>query len=179
MDANVDADVDSELEGRIPPATIEVVEAAVSLSRQLVRRIDRDLVGQGLTWSQFDALFDIHLRRGWTHAAAVARRMGVTRQAASALFARLDERGFLRWMDEGWIKSVQLTPEGEQAVSLAWAAIADTIAAIERLSYDERWGLITVDRSIRFEFSRPRSQRPWYWDQLPEHVRKNPPPNWL
>jgi DNA-binding MarR family transcriptional regulator len=175
----VGADADEGVEGRIPPPPIDVVEAAVSFSRQLVRRIDRDLVGQGLTWSQFNALFVIERCRGWIHAAAVGQRMGVSRQAASALFVRLDERGFLKWLDEGWIKSVQLTGAGHEAASLAFAAISDTLAAIQRLGVDERWGLITADRAIGLELARPPSGLPWYWDQLPEHVRENPPPNWL
>jgi DNA-binding MarR family transcriptional regulator len=136
------------------PTSMEVIAAAVSCSRQLVGRIDRDLRGQGLTWSQFNALVQIDGRRGWIHAAAVARRAGVSRQAASGVFAKLDERGFLEWWDEGWIKSVQLTTEGRQALRYARGAVAETLRAIERVSKEERRVLQRAERSIRFELSR-------------------------
>jgi DNA-binding MarR family transcriptional regulator len=155
----------------VAPPPIDVITAAASCSRQLVRRIDRDLAGQGLTWSQFRALVEIHERRGWVHAASIARRVGVSRQAASALFAKLDERGFLRWWDEGWIKSVQLTKEGVDALGRARHAVADTLAAVGRLSVEERRAFKSAELSIRRELSRPPSRRSPYWEHLPKEWR--------
>jgi DNA-binding MarR family transcriptional regulator len=152
------------------PPSLEVIAAAVSCSRQLVRRIDRDLRGQGLTWSQFSALIQIDARRGWIHAAAVARRAGVSRQAASGLFAKLDERGFLTWWDEGWIKSVQLTEEGREALRRARGAVAETLQAVERLSIEERCALKSADQSIRRELARPSLHRLEHWEFLPPAV---------
>src|SRR4051812_13695529 len=146
----------------VAPPPIEVITAAASCSRQLVRRIDRDLAGQGLTWSQFRALIEIYDRHGWLHAASVARRVGVSRQAASALFAKLDERGFLRWWDEGWIKSVQLTKEGVVALGRAQEAVADTLAAVGRLSVEERRPIKSPDLPIRREPPRPPPRRSPY-----------------
>jgi DNA-binding MarR family transcriptional regulator len=154
------------------PTSLEVIAAAVSCSRQLVRRIDRDLRGQGLTWSQFNALVQIDTRRGWIHAAAVARRAGVSRQAASGLFAKLDQRGFLVWWDEGWIKSVQLTNEGREALRHARGAVAETLEAIERMSKEERRALKKAEQSIRLELSRPPIRRSQYWEDVPPGVRE-------
>src|SRR5215510_4950940 len=106
------------------PTAIRVIEAAVSCSRQIVRKIDRTLADEELTFAQWWALRDIDLCRGWTYAAWIARRTGVSRQAATALLARLDERGFLTWRDDDWVKSVRLTQVGEDAVRRGWSALA-------------------------------------------------------
>jgi DNA-binding MarR family transcriptional regulator len=154
------------------PGADQVVAAALSCSRQLVRRLDRELAEQRLTWAQFAVLRDIDDRRGWTHAAAVGRRVGVSRQAASALFSRLDARGFLEWMDDEWIKSVRLTAAGERALARAWNTLAETRNAIERLSVEERRGLISAAESLRRELARRPAREPWYWEYLPAHLRK-------
>ena len=150
----------------------------MSCSRQLIRRIDRELTAERLTWAQFAVLRDIDQRRGWTHAAAVGRRVGVSRQAASALLARLDARGFLEWMDEEWIKSVRLTPAGERALARAWNTLAETREAIERLSVEERRGLISAAESLRRELARRPARQPWYWEYLPAHLRNHSPLDW-
>lgn len=154
------------------PTGLQVIAGVVGCSRELVRRIDRDLRGQGLTWSQFSALSEIDRQRGWIHAASVARRMGVSRQAASGLFAKLDERGCLRWMDEGWIKSVQLTDQGRDVLRRARGAIAATLEAVERLSVEQRRVLGRADESIRLELSREPMRRSQYWQHLPPGVRE-------
>jgi DNA-binding MarR family transcriptional regulator len=154
------------------PLAIQVVIAAVSCSSQIVRKLDRALAEEELTWAQWRALRDIDLRRGWTHAAAVARRTGISRQAATALFRRLDERGFLRWMEEDWIKSVRLTPAGQDAVRRGWRSIEHIREAIDRLSLEERRGIVSADESLRRELIRRPARQPWYWEYLPAHLRK-------
>src|SRR5262245_38949447 len=105
------------------PLAWQVVVAAISCSRQLVRKLDRALAGVELTLAQFRALDVINDAGGWIHASSVARKTGVSRQAATTLLTRLNDRGFLRWFDEGWIKSVRLTEAGEEALSKGWTAV--------------------------------------------------------
>ena len=154
------------------PLAWQVVTAAISCSRQLVHKLDRALGGEELTWAQFRALDAIHVAGGWIHASSVARKTGVSRQAATTLLARLDDRGFLRWFDEGWIKSVRLTETGEEALSRGWQAISHIGDAIDRLSLEERRGIVSADGSLRRELIRRPAQEPWYWDYLPAHQRE-------
>jgi DNA-binding MarR family transcriptional regulator len=170
--------IDAQDESRIyeippGPLAIQVMVAAVSCSSQIVRKLDRALAEQELTWAQWRALRDIDLRNGWTHAAAVARRTGISRQAASALFRRLDERGFLKWMEEDWIKSVRLTEAGQYAVRRGWRAIDHIREAVDRLSLEERRAIVSAEESLRRELIQRPARQPWFWEYLPAHLRKD------
>jgi len=151
----------------IPPPTITVVVAAIANGRRLVARIDRDLEDLGLTWGRFHALIVIDRTNGWIHAGALARKMGITRQSAHTLLRRLDERGFLRWQAEPWVRSARLTTDGAQILAQAYEALADTFAAIERVSAQERRSIVTAEYAIDRELRRPPQRRPWYADHLP------------
>jgi DNA-binding MarR family transcriptional regulator len=157
-----------------PPA-MQVVVAAISCSRQIVRKLDRALASEDLTWAQLRALQDIDGRHGWTHASAVARRTGVSRQAASALFARLDERGFLTWMNEDWIRSVRLTAAGEDALARGWQSLSEVRDAINRLSVEERRAIVSAAESLRVQFTLRPWREPWYWKHLPKHLQDDHP----
>jgi DNA-binding MarR family transcriptional regulator len=163
-----------ERPGEFPegPLAWDVVLAAISCSQQLVRKIERALATEELTWAQWRTLNVIGVQRGWIHASSVARKTGVSRQAATTLFARLDARGFLTWLDEDWIKSVQLTRAGEDARTRGWRALTDIRSAIDRLSLEERRGLVSADDSLHRELMRGRFHEPWYWDYLPAHLQK-------
>ena len=171
-------DIEASDESRIyeippGPLAIQVVIAAVSCSSQIVRKLDRALAEQDLTWAQWRALRDIDLHRGWTHAAAVARRTGISRQAASTLFTRLDQRGFLTWMEEDWIKSVRLTEAGQDAVRRGWRAIDHIREAIDRLSLEERRGIVSAAESLERELISRPARPPWFWGYQPAHLRKD------
>jgi DNA-binding MarR family transcriptional regulator len=154
------------------PLPWQVVTAAISCSRQLVHKLDRALAGEELTWAQFRALEVIHDAGGWIHASSVARKTGVSRQAATALLARLNNRGSITWFDEGWIKSVRLTEAGEEALSKGWQAVSHIRDAVDRLSLEERRGIVSADGSLRRELIRRPAQEPWFWDYLPAHQKK-------
>ena len=97
----------------IPPPTTAVVVAAIASGRRLIARIDRDLEDLGLTWGRFHALVVIDRTNGWIHAGALARKMAITRQSAHTLLRSLDERGFLNWKVDPWVRSVRLTTDRE------------------------------------------------------------------
>jgi len=159
----------------IPPPTFEVVIAAVLCGRRLTRQFARDLGGQGLTLGQFHALSVIQRRDAWIHAAAIGRRMGVSRQAAHSLVRQIDERGLLTWMDDGWIKSVRLRREGDTVLADAREALEDTMEAIERLSVAERRMIVRAQESVYRELKRATYPR---YDPLGNSAprRKGPPP---
>jgi len=158
----------------IPPPPWKVVEAAVRCGRELVTRVDRDLADLGLSWGQFQALAVVVEQRGWIHAGAVGRRMGVSRQSAHALLRRLDARGFLTWKDEGWIRSARPTAEGEEALREAYGRLEDVFAAIARLTIQERKMVVSAEHSIHRELLRPARRPQWYEEYLPEERRGEP-----
>jgi DNA-binding MarR family transcriptional regulator len=85
---------------------------------------------------------------GWLRPASLAHRIGVTRQAAHTLMARLDDRGFLRWKVDGRIRSARLTDDGIAALASAREAVERIVDAIERTTIDERRVLVVAQRSV-------------------------------
>jgi hypothetical protein len=57
-------------------------------------------------------------------------------------------------------------------LSRGWQAISHIGDAIDRLSLEERRGIVSADGSLRRELIRRPAQEPWYWDYLPTHQRK-------
>ena len=151
----------------IPPPTTAVVVAAIASGRRLIARIDRDLEDLGLTWGRFHALVVIDRTNGWIHAGALARKMAITRQSAHTLLRSLDERGFLKWKVDPWVRSVRLTTDGARILAQAYEALADTYAAIERLGAQERKTIVSAEYAIDRELRRPPQRRPWYAGHLP------------
>ena len=152
----------------IPPPTIEVIVSSILNGRRLNARIDRDLQDLGLTWGRFHALVVLDRTHGWIHAAALARKMGISRQSAHELLRYLDRRGFLRWMNDSWVHSARLTTDGAQMLDVALVRLGDTFAAIERVEVRERKAIVSAEYAIRRELHRPPRRRSWYADHLSE-----------
>jgi DNA-binding MarR family transcriptional regulator len=139
----------------IPPPPLDVVVAAVVTGRRLVARIDRDLEGRGLTWGMFHALEEMEWHGGWIHAGAVARRMGVSRQAAHVLMHRLGDAGWVEWDKLGaWVRSARLTEDGLRVLEKGFADLADVFDAINRLTMAERKQVVSAAYSMKRELNR-------------------------
>ena len=132
---------------------------------------DRELAGQGLTWGRLHVLLTLERDDGWMRAASLARRVGISRQAAHQLLSRLDERGFLRWQDDGHIRSARLTQDGKDSAALASEAIEHIVLAIERTTVEERKGLIAAHRSVEREMRRRPWIKPFYFDSPPDEIK--------
>jgi len=145
-----------------------VISASVANGRRLHTRIDRDLKDLGLTWGRYHALVVLDRTNGWIHAGAIARKMGVTRQSAHVLLHHLDERGFLLWMDDRWVRSARLSADGARILSQAHEALADTFEAIQRVDVHERKAIVAAEYAIKRELHRPPRRRAWYADYLPD-----------
>ena len=152
---------------RIPPPTTQVLVAAIASGRRLNTRIDRDLGDLGLTWGRFHALVVLDRANGWIHAGAIARKMAITRQSAHELLRHLDDRGFLHWRIEPWVRSARLSRDGALTLQLAYETLSDTYAAIERLAVQERSSIVAAEYAIDRELRRPPQRRAWYADYLP------------
>ena len=156
---------------RIPPPTTQVLVAAIASGRRLNTRIDRDLGDLGLTWGRFHALVVLDRANGWIHAGAIARKMAITRQSAHELLRHLDDRGFLHWRIEPWVRSARLSRDGALTLQLAYRALSDTYAAIERLAVQERSSIVAAEYAIDRELRRPPQRRAWYAEHLPSGPR--------
>jgi hypothetical protein len=66
-----------------------------------------------------------------------------------------------------WVRSVRLTTDGARILAEAYEALADTYAAIERLSPQERKTIVSAEYGIDRELRRPPHRRPWYAGHLP------------
>lgn len=144
------------------PRTTEVIAAAISSGRHLQATIDHALEWQDLTWSRYHALLVMAEAGGMLHGASLARRIGVSRQSAHDALQRFDARGMLRWRNESWIRSVWLSPDGVRVFEEATGQLRDIFAAVERISVDERWGIVRAGRAIRRELRRPPPLARWY-----------------
>jgi DNA-binding MarR family transcriptional regulator len=152
----------------IPPPPLEVIEAAILAGRRLVARIDRDLEASGLTWGLFHVLVVMERQRGLIHAGAVARRMGVSRQAAHVLMRRLGDAGLIRWDEqEAWVRSARLSDDGRGTLASAYADLADVLAAIERLTVDERKMVVAAAYSMQRELNRRPGWGVWEAIEVP------------
>jgi DNA-binding MarR family transcriptional regulator len=72
---------------------------------------------------------------GWTHAAAVARRMGVTRQAVYRQTRELQALGILALEDDperGNQRIIRITPRGTVVIDDARACVAEVEAELAR-----------------------------------------------
>ncbi len=150
------------------PPTFTVIVAAVRCGRRLVRQFDAELSGQGLTFGQFHALLEIQRAEGWIHPGAIGRRMGISRQAAHSLVRQIDRHGILRWRDDGWIKSVQLLPEGDDVLARARWRLEETMDAVERVSIRERRMIVKAQESVVRELARSTRRTGIWGEPLPK-----------
>ncbi len=148
----------------IVPPPLELAIASVRWSHQLVTQLDRDLRGQGLSVAKLRALLALREQRGLLHAGGLARKLDVSRQAAHTVLHRLEERGFITWRDDGWIKSARLTRDGEDALTHALGSIGTTLAALQQLQAEEQRAMIRIMRRAGEHVRRASApQSPAWW----------------
>lgn len=124
------------------------VELAIGLERarhRLVKELDRDLWKIDMTFGSMRVLMSLADAGELLHAGEVARRMGVSRQAAAVTMKRLIEAGALEVVDEGWARSVRVTPEGRRLLAECLRVTRRTFRALGPLQQQERrelWRLL-------------------------------------
>jgi DNA-binding MarR family transcriptional regulator len=148
----------------IPPPQLEIVDACTITGRHLTTRLDRELAFVDLTWAQARVLLELAAHRGLLHGGEVARRVGVTRQAAHRSLAALDRAGYLTWRDDGWIKSARLTPTGKTAVDAIRSRIGDTYDALWRVDRHDLHALVRAAQAVRRELRRGAPEPAWWLD---------------
>jgi DNA-binding MarR family transcriptional regulator len=98
---------------------------------------------------------------GMIHGGAIARRIGISRQAVSRTLARFDERGMIRIYADPWMRSVRLTDEGRRVLHQAKDALTGVFAAVRRVNVEAQRRIITAEGAIRVELHRPHHPRTW------------------
>jgi DNA-binding MarR family transcriptional regulator len=120
-------------------------EFAIALERarhRIVVLLDGAVWHLGATFAGTRALRVIaEAYGGWTHAGEIGRRMGITRQAAATLVKRHEAAGHVEVVDEGWAKSVRITPAGRVHLQ---ECIRGMDRALGRLRYVPEVDLVEV-----------------------------------
>lgn len=141
-----------ELEKHAEPLTVLLETASQSFLRDLTARLRAR--GYETVTEPHLVLFG-NLDCGATHAAQIAQRMGVSRQAISKTLRELQELGFLRLEDDPGRRNQKLVVMVERGMQLALdaraelrrieAEIADRIGtdamAALRMALEKGWGL--------------------------------------
>jgi DNA-binding MarR family transcriptional regulator len=136
-----------------------VISAVRRLCHALDDRIDADVAGCALTAARLECLDRLALDRD-AHVAALARDLGIRRQSAAALVARLRRAGLVELLTlDDRVRVPVITFEGERRRQQAHRATTATIRSIESLDVDDRAWL--VDLATTLERSIQRDDRVW------------------
>jgi DNA-binding MarR family transcriptional regulator len=147
-----------------PPPQLHVIDAVFAAARQLRVSLDREVGALGLSWAQARVLLELAEGNGLIHAGAVGRQLGVSRQAAHQLMAKLDAKGYLEWQDDVWIKSARLTTAGAAGARAAEEAATGTLDAVWRVDAHVLWTALDGVRSIAREVRRGEPEPAWWLD---------------
>lgn len=145
-----------------PPNAWEIIETTRRVSRRLECRLDDVLQELTGSYAQFEIL-ELLTRDRNAHAAALARRLGVSRQIASRLLTKLDLAGLVELLPpDGGVRVPLVTRDGRRRIRLAVDATASVRKDIVTLAPDRRTQLVgamdALDDAIR-----PKP-RPWWFD---------------
>ncbi len=139
---------------------------AVRLERarhELVMLLDSVLLHLDTTFAATRALKIVAEAPDLVHAGEIGRSMGVSRQAAAVLVKRHLAARRLRVIDEGWARSVAITPQGREHLSSCLETIDGAVgglSSIPGLRFDELDELL--DRMTRA--LQGRADPAWFLD---------------
>lgn len=146
-----------------PPNAWEVIDASRRLSRRIEGRLDDALEELTVSYAQFEIL-ELLTRDRNAHAAALARRLGVSRQIVSRLLTKLDRAGLVELLPpDGGVRVPIVTRDGRRRIQLAAGATAPVRRQIAGLAPDRRKQLVAIIDDLD-DALRPPPGRPWWLD---------------
>jgi DNA-binding MarR family transcriptional regulator len=146
-----------------PPSAWEVIDASRRLSRRIEGRLDDALEELTVSYAQFEIL-ELLTRDRNAHAAALARRLGVSRQITSRLLTKLDRAGLVELLPpDGGVRVPIVTRDGRRRIQLAVGATRQVREQIASLAPDRRTQLVAIIDSLDDALRPPRG-RPWWLD---------------
>jgi DNA-binding MarR family transcriptional regulator len=145
-----------------PPTAWEVIDASRRLHRRLEHRLDAALEGFGISYAQFE-LLELLTRDRNAHAAALARRLDVSRQIASRLLSKLDRTGLVELLPpDGGVRVPIVTPSGRRRIQLAADAMAPIRRQVLTISPEHLVLFVRVSDDLDGALTPPR--RLWWFD---------------
>ena len=120
------------------PAPLDLAIRLERARHRLVKELDRDLWKVDMTFASMRVLMVVVDARELVHASEVGRRMGLTRQAAAVVMKRLSDIGAVEVVDEGWARSVRVTPAGRDLLADCVRVTERTLAGFSWLQPVER-----------------------------------------
>lgn len=147
----------------VPPNAWEIIHATRRVARRLEGRLDDALDELTVSYAQFE-LLELLTRDRNAHAAALARRLNVSRQIASRLLAKLDRAGLVELLPpDGGVRVPLVTRDGRRRIALAVDATRPVRKDIASLSPERRTHLVATMDALD-DALRPPPGRPWWLD---------------
>ena len=146
-----------------PPDAWQVIDASRRLSRRIERRLDEALEELTVSYAQFEILKLLTRDRN-AHAAALARRLGVSRQIVSRLLTELDRAGLVELLPpDGGVRVPIITRDGRRRIQMGVDATTSVREQIATLDPDRRKQLVATVDDLE-DALRPPPGRPWWLD---------------
>lgn len=144
----------------VAPTAWDVIDASRRLSRHVGARLDDALEELEISYAQFE-LLEVLTRDRNAHAAALARRLHVSRQIASRLLAKLDRAGLVELLPpDGGVRVPVVTRTGRRRIELVVDATEPVREAIQHLTPDRRAAFVAIVDDL-VDALRPPA-RPWW-----------------
>ena len=146
-----------------PPNAWDIIDASRRLSRRIESRLDDALEELTVSYAQFEIL-ELLTRDRNAHAAALARRLGVSRQIVSRLLTKLDRAGLVELLPpDGGVRVPIVTRNGRRRIQRAVGATAAIREQIATLAPDRRTQLVAIMDDLD-DTLRPPFGRSWWLD---------------
>ncbi len=140
-----------------------MIDASRRLSRRIEGRLDGALEKLTLSYAQFEIL-ELLTRDRNSHAAALARRLGVSRQIVSRLLTKLDRAGLVELLPpDGGVRVPIVTRDGRRRIQLGIDATSPVRLQIDTLSSERRTQFVAALEDLEATL-RPPPGRPWWLD---------------
>jgi DNA-binding MarR family transcriptional regulator len=145
-----------------PPSAWDVIGATRRLHRRLAGRLDSSLEELGISYAQFE-LLELLTRDRNAHAAALARRLDVSRQIATRLLGKFDHAGLVELLPhDGGVRVPIVTRSGRRRIQLAADAVAPIRRQVLTIPSDRPARFIDVADDLDHVLQPPR--QPWWFD---------------
>ncbi|MEO8425314.1 MAG: MarR family transcriptional regulator, partial [Actinomycetota bacterium] len=144
------------------PSAWEVIDASRRLHRRMESRLDGALEELGISYAQFEIL-ELLTRDRNAHAAALARRLQVSRQITSRLLAKLDRGGLVELLPpDGGVRVPIVTRTGRRRIQLAADAMSPIRRQVRTLSAERLVQFVGTVEDLDAALRPPRRQ--WWFD---------------
>ncbi len=140
---------------------LDVITAVRRVNKRLRACFDRDLEELGLSYAQVEVLILLRYD-GNLHAAALARELRISRQAAQRLVENLMAGGLVRRLPrDGGVIGLQITDLGRRRLELVQIALSDTYRRLRRVPQEVRARLVEDLGAVERALARPLDGNYW------------------